>query len=289
MKRRLVIATVLALVVGLGVSFAAHFLRISSAQYSTSLNKLELRSLQIQEAWLSSGAAPESVDLAIAVSENGLSKSLKSLEGVKATSDLLEGLLLEIIETNVEINPGNIHLTLSIRVQQKETSISATFQAQGVLLVESIETDTQGHSVSNANYRIAIREVNAELNLGLLSIRTLRLVDQVMASHAAKIFSESLRFSLPIDIPVRPDLDVSSTETQKTDHGEFKVHYTLTNPELFSNTIVNIVPNIASRDAIWFLVQARNSPDFPQEQIPCRQVQILCKKSRRCVVVWQIW
>ena len=261
MKPRLVIATVLALVVGLGVSVAAHFFKISSAQYATSLNELELQSLQIQEAWLSSGAAPESVDLAIGVSENGLSKSLKSLQGVKATSYLVEGVILEIAETNVDISPGNIDLTLSIRVQQKGTSVSATFRAQGVLLVESIETDKQKFGASSANYRIAIREVNAELNLGLLSIRTFRLVNQVMAFHAAKEFSESLRFSLPIDIPVHPDFSVSSTKTEKTDHGEFKVHYNFTNPRLFSNTIVSIVPSIASSDALWFLSEARNSPE----------------------------
>ena len=180
---------------------------------------------------------------------------------MRATSDLVEGVTLEIAEANVDINPGNIDLTLSIRVQQLDTPVHATFRAQGALLVENIEADKQDYGISNANYRIAIREVHTELNLGLLSIRTFRLVNQVMASHAAKRFSESLRFSLPIDIPVRPDLGVSLTKTEKTAHGEFNVHYSLTDPRLFSNTNVSIVPSIASRDTIWFLVDARNSPD----------------------------
>ena len=261
MRRILIPLSIAGILLALVLSLVGYFFHISAARYNTSLAAQELKSLQTLESWLGTGANPDSVDLAIGLSEDALSRALQSLRGVKGKTTSIEGVVLEVSDARVELHPGNIQLFLSLNAHREGSSAHITVNAQGVLLIDRVEVTENGSIASRAHYRIGIREVSTELNLGLVSFRTLGIVNEVVASHAAKEFSESLRFSMPLHIPARVNFDFPKTEEIETDHGKFTIKYEMSEPAILIDAALHIIPSIPTSDAVWFFVMAKTHRD----------------------------
>ena len=138
---------------------------IQLASYSDEMVAAEVRNLKAIERLLASGSKPESVDLAIGFSEDGLSKAFGTLQGVRATSEAIEGLVLKVVRSQIEIEPGHVQLLLSINASREGMPFDATLNARGVLLVHSIDIGSTDSDLPQVHYRIGIREIGAELGI----------------------------------------------------------------------------------------------------------------------------
>lgn len=290
MKR--ILLTTIGLGIVLSTALAVYFVCTTNQRYDDTFTDQEKRNLQNIEAWLSTGANPESVHLAIALSEDGLSRALAQLNGVRAASDTLGGLDLEITGTQVDIQPGYLQLSLSLEVTHHEMPFPVTFTAQGVLLVSGVDIEPGRAGVSHAHYQIAIREVRAKLGKGLSTFQSIGWARKILASHVAKRFAESLRFSLPIDFPIDLGLGFYRSMTHKTEHGEFQIQYRMSEPQLTADSAIHVVPSIPTRDAIWFLGAIATKEDVddilrgvhrPQPGEPQAEIHALRRSVARLV------
>ena len=292
MRRILIPLSIAGILLALVLSLVGYFFHISAARYNTSLAAQELKSLQTLESWLATGANPDSVDLAIGLSEDALSRALQSLRGVNGKTTSIEGVVLEVSDARVELHPKNIRLFLSLNAHREGSSANITVNAQGVLLVDRVEVTENGSIASRAHYRIGIREVSTELNLGLVSFRTLGIVNEVVASHAAKEFSESLRFSMPLHIPARVNLDFPKTEEIETGLGKFTIKYEMSEPAILIDAALHIIPSIPTSDAVWFFVMAKTQRDSrlaDDKAIQDKEISVTEEKVEQARDAWPHW
>ena len=293
MRRVLIAISILGIFLAVAVSIVGYYLHISTARYHAAFAAQELRSLQTLEAWLATGANPNSVDLAIGLSEDGISRALNGLRGVRAKTKSLDGVVLEVADARVKLQPGYIHLFLSLSAYRDGSASQIVVNASGVLLTERLELSNSQFVASRVHYRIGIQEVSTELNLGLVSFRTLGVVNEVVASHAAKEFSESLRFSMPIHLPSPEHLDFPVVKRLRADHGQFDVQYSLSEPVNLSSLSLRLIPSIPTSNAVWLLVttdnaggiETINESDVHQKDDSVPDEQIAAIRSRIATLV----
>ena len=260
MKRKPVVVSLIGIILVFILVILLVF-RIQPASYSDEMVAAEVRNLRTIERLVSSGSNPESVDLAIGLSEDGLSKALEALQGVTATSEAIDGLVLKIIRSRIEIEPGYIQVFLSINASREGLPIDATLNARGVFLVHSMDFGSSGSDLPQVHYRIGIREIGVELGTGIFSLQTRHWVNDLISSNLTKTFVESLQFSMPLHFPTDFELGFSREESQSLDDGHFTIRYSMPESRLADRQAVRLVPGIPTRDGLWFLASITADED----------------------------
>lgn len=235
------------------VVVTAVFFGIQPASYRTESVAAEIRHLATIEKLLASKPSPNSVPIAIGVSQNALSKAFKNLEGSEASTDAVGGLVLKIVETRLEIEPGHIQLSLSLDASPKGLPVVATLNARGVLLFDQIALPSTTLDTARAHYTIGIREITATVRRGTFSLPTRYWINRLIASNLGKVLAESFKISIPIHLPKPFTIGFSQEKRQVGDHGSFTIKYSMPNSVLTDRDTIRIIPAIPSDKSVWFL------------------------------------
>ena len=135
-------------IVGLVVVLAVYFIfDIKPARYEDKALADEVRDLKEIESALASGSSPTNVDLAIGFSEHGLSSALETFQGVKATSQDFGGITLEVVRSQLEFEPGYVHVRLDVTASRNGLPIDVTLTTKCDLLLEGVDLGEPGEAV----------------------------------------------------------------------------------------------------------------------------------------------
>ena len=251
MMRRLVYGVMLAGTVCLAAPALAF--RVDPVVYVDDF-ELERRSLEAIDGMLSAGLSPRNADLAIGLSEAGLAKLGATLEGISATAGLRGSLTLRIEDVELQVRDGHLHMVLSIKATRNGSPMVALLTARAVMFAEEIVggTGSDGEA-ARVSYRVAVREIAADLTGPSPSAATREWVNRVVAANVGRHFVEDLTFSLPIGVPVDFGLSLSDETTRTEQDGSFTVRYSMDAPGLAGPKRIRVAPGIPANGAVWFL------------------------------------
>ena len=226
-----------------------------SAVYEGESDTAELKHLEGLDHFLASGLRPQSADLAIGLSEDGLSKAISALQGIKSTIQASADTQLEIVESDIEIKPGLAQVFLGIRASSEKVPLQVTLKAKGVLLIKEIAFGKTQSDVPLVHYQIRIREISGRLGFWGFSIETRRWVNKLISSNITREFAEAVGFSLPLHFPAGFELGFTKEATHDSDNGQYTVSYSMPNSFLVSRQAIDFVPGIPADGALWFLAE----------------------------------
>lgn len=237
--------------------------RINPVGYAEQALTARIAHLQILDKQLAEGLTPENADIAIGISESGLSAALASLIGVRAQSTDIDGVELEVVSAQAQFEPGMLRLMLGIKAQHEQVA-EIEFTATGLLLLESIDRQA-------ATYQPQVTAVEAKMQTGIFSIQTRTWVSEILASNLVQQFAQELTFELPLAHPLVQTMGVDKeerTDVNNDKHGHIG-HY-VTNTHMDKSTLLadedlRLLPPLVTSETLWVLgiIQRSSTEEVP--------------------------
>ncbi|MGL1106481.1 hypothetical protein ACSTLM_20115 [Vibrio parahaemolyticus] len=225
--------------------------RIDPIMYGDRKLAARINHLKILDSQLAQGLTPENADIAVGISEPGLSAALASLVGVKAQSTDIDGVELEVVSARAHLEPGMLRLSLGIAARLEQVG-NVEFTASGLLLLKSI-------SHQAATYQPLLSSIEAKVKTGMFSFQTRTWVSGLLASHLVQDFAEDLRFELPLAHQAIQNMGVDKVErtdvvNDKHGHiGHYVTHTHLARSILLADETLRVLPPVVTGEAVWVL------------------------------------